>query len=246
MLQKKKSSIRSCTRLRKNPEETRSDNPLSTDDSLFFVDKPVGFSSFQIVRLLQKKYKKVGHAGTLDPFAGGLLIVLPNRATKRFESIQTMEKEYIGEIVLGVNTDTYDITGSLTDAVQTTYPELDLKGFNQIAQRFVGEVEQIPPRFSALKRAGQRLYELSRQNKWVALTPRSVIIKSFQIEKINLPILHFKSVVGKGVYIRSLAHDFGKAVGCGASLLSLRRTRIGEYHVSIAFTLGKILDTIAC
>lgn len=216
------------------------------DDSLFFVDKPIGFSSFQIVRLLQKKYKKVGHAGTLDPFASGLLIMLPNRATKRFEGIQMMEKEYVGEIVLGIGTDTYDITGSLIDAVRTTYPELNLAGFNQIAQRFVGEVKQIPPRFSALKREGQRLYKLSRQNKSVAMTPRSVIIKSFQIEEINLPILCFKSVVGKGVYIRSLAHDFGQAVGCGASLLSLRRTRIGEYHVSTAFTLGKILDAIAC
>jgi tRNA pseudouridine55 synthase len=246
MLRKKKSSARSCARSGKNPEGSKGGNSLSADDALFLVDKPVGFSSFQIVKLLQKKYKKVGHAGTLDPFASGLLIMLPNQATKRFESIQKMEKEYTGEIVLGISTDTYDITGSLTQPIQATVPELALEGYNRIAQRFIGAVEQIPPRFSALKRAGQRLYQLSRQKKPIRMTARTVFIKSFQIVKVDLPILFFESVVGKGVYIRSLAHDFGEAMGCGASLLSLRRTRIGEFRVSMATRLGEIVDPAAC
>lgn len=243
MLQKKKSFTQSCTRSRKNLKEAETGNSLSMDDSPFLVDKPVGFSSFQIVRMLQRKYRKVGHAGTLDPFASGLLVMLPNRATKRSESIQLMEKEYTGEIVLGVDTDTYDITGSLTQPIQMDIIELDLKEYNKIARRFIGEIEQRPPRFSALKHAGQRLYQLSRQRKPIRITPRRITIKSFEIESVNLPILRFKSVVGKGVYIRSLAHDFGKATGYGACLLSLRRTRIGEFHVSMALKLGDILDT---
>ncbi|UCD19657.1 MAG: tRNA pseudouridine(55) synthase TruB [candidate division WOR-3 bacterium] len=216
------------------------------DDTLLLVDKPVGFSSFQIVRLLQRKYLKVGHAGTLDPFASGLLIMLPNRATRQFESIQVMEKEYTGEIVLGVSTDTYDITGSLTEPAKAVKSLLDLEGYNGIAQRFIGEIKQVPPRFSALKWKGQRMYKLSREKKEIKMTPRNVIIKSFQIEKVDPPILSFKSVVGKGVYMRSLAHDFGRAAGCGASLLSLRRTRIGEYRVSTASTLGDIIRIVSC
>jgi tRNA pseudouridine55 synthase len=210
-------------------------------DTVFLVDKPVGFSSFQIVRLLQKKYCKVGHAGTLDPFASGLLILLINRATKQFDTIQMREKEYTGEILLGMDTDTYDITGAETGTREEVNKEMTLSQLNQAASGFIGEVEQMPPRFSALKHHGKKLYQLSRQNQKVKITPRKVHIKSFRILDFDAPILRFETVVGKGVYIRSLAHDLGKTLGCGGTLLSLRRTRIGEYCVAEAKKIGTLL-----
>jgi tRNA pseudouridine55 synthase len=210
--------------------------------SVLLFDKPVGFSSFQIVRLLKKHYDKVGHAGTLDPFASGLLIILIGRATKQFENIQKLEKEYVGEIVLGITTDTYDITGTKTEPHNFVKENYDLTTLNSIAERFVGEIEQAPPRYSALKRRGRKLYQMSRKNVRIEITPRRVIVKSFRVTDIDLPILHFKSIVGRGVYIRSLAHDLGNAAGCGATLLSLRRTRIGEYDLAQAEKLGSLLS----
>ncbi len=219
---------------------------LPQEDVPFLVDKPVGFSSFQIVRLLQKRYRKIGHAGTLDPFASGLLVMLPNRCTKECESIHKMEKEYTGEIVLGLSTDTYDITGRAVSRTDRSWAALDLEGYKRLARRFVGEIDQTPPPFSALKRSGRRLYELSRKREPVRIAPRPVVIRSFDIERVDLPLLHFRAIVGKGVYIRSLAHDLGEAAGCGACLLSLRRIRIGSYDVSDALTLADILNGAPC
>lgn len=209
--------------------------------TVLLVDKPVGFSSFQIVRLLQKKYSKVGHAGTLDPFASGLLILLINRATKQFDNIQTRDKEYTGEILLGTVTDTYDITGAETGTHEDINGDMTLSELNRIASRFVGEIEQIPPRFSALKYHGKKLYQLSRKNQKVEIKPRKVQVRSFRILDFDPPVLRFDTVVGKGAYIRSLAHDLGNAMGCGATLLSLRRTRIGEHNVAEAMKLGVLL-----
>jgi tRNA pseudouridine55 synthase len=215
-------------------------------DSLLLIDKPVGFSSFQIVRILKNRYEKVGHAGTLDPFASGLLIILANSATKQFDSIQRWDKEYTGELSLGYSTDTYDITGKRKQKAAAKDISLTLPELNRIAQSFVGEIKQMPPRFSALKRNGRRLYELSRQNKPVKIEPRKVLVKSFEIDGIDLPLVRFWSSVGKGVYIRSLAHDFGNKLGCGATLVSLRRVRIGEYRVAEAQKLGDILEPMKC
>lgn len=215
-------------------------------DSLLLVDKPPGFSSFQIVRLMQKSAGKVGHAGTLDPFASGLLILLFNRATRQFDTIQKLDKEYTGEILLGITTDTYDITGLQQESGKKPAVELGLKTLNQIARRFVGDVLQIPPRYSALKRGGRKLYELSRRKEFMSVGPRRVSIKSFDIEQVDPPILTFRTTVGKGVYIRSLVHDFGDAIGCGACLLTLRRTRIGTYLVSQACRLGMLVREMSC
>lgn len=215
-------------------------------NSLLLIDKPVGFSSFQIVRILKKRYKKVGHAGTLDPFASGLLIILLNKATKQFENIQQWDKEYTGEISLGFSTDTYDITGSREKPINIGDVRTTLPALKRIAQGFVGKIEQTPPRFSALKQDGRRLYQLSRQNKQVKMSARAVSIKSFEIDDVDLPLVKFKSTVGKGVYIRSLAHDLGNALGCGATLLSLRRVRIGTYRVSEAMKLGDIMEPTQC
>ena len=211
-------------------------------DSLLLVDKPVGFSSFQIVRILQRRYKKVGHAGTLDPFASGLLILLINKATKRFNSVQKWEKEYCGEILLGITTDSYDITGVETRPRRAVQGDIESSQLNEISEKFVGEIQQIPPSFSALKHQGKKLYQLSRKKLKVKIAARKVFVKSFNISEIDLPILRFRAVVGKGVYIRSLAHDFGEALGCGATLLSLRRIRIGEYNIADAKNIGALFS----
>jgi len=211
-------------------------------EKILLVDKPVGFSSFQIVRILKKRYEKVGHAGTLDPFASGLLIILIGRATKKFSEMQVFEKTYSGEMMLGIVTDTYDISGKKTR--KSCKPEnFALENLNEIASKFTGEIEQIPPKFSALKLGGKKLYELSRKGAKVSPRSRKVFVKSFRIAEINEQILKFDVVVGKGVYIRSLANDFGNTLDCGATLISLRRTRIGEYDVSQAKNLGDILST---
>ncbi len=209
-------------------------------DHLLLIDKPVGFSSFQIVRMLKPRYRKVGHAGTLDPFASGLLILLVNRATKQFDNIQKMEKEYTGEILLGITTDTYDITGTVTGDSMPSCSKVNRSELENIVKEFTGEIQQMPPRFSALKHHGKKLYELSRKNQDVKIAARKVLVKSFDLLDVDIPILRFRAVVGKGVYIRSLAHDLGLALGCGATLLALRRTRVGEYAVAQARKIGTL------
>ncbi len=209
-------------------------------DHLLLIDKPVGFSSFQIVRMLKPRYRKVGHAGTLDPFASGLLILLVNRATKQFDNIQKMEKEYTGEILLGITTDTYDITGTVTGDSIPSCSKVNRSELKNIVKEFTGEIQQMPPRFSALKHHGKKLYELSRKNQDVKIAARKVLVKSFDLLDVDIPILRFRALVGKGVYIRSLAHDLGLALGCGATLLALRRTRVGEYAVAQARKIGTL------
>ena len=214
------------------------------------IDKPIGFSSFQIVRIFKKHYKKVGHAGTLDPIASGLLIILIGDATQRFNEIHHYEKHYTGEMILGMVTDSYDISGKIIEKTGTTHrysiqenivhPSID--ELNKIANSFVGHIEQIPPRFSAVKQDGKKLYELSRKGQEVQPQKRKVFVRFFHIIGIDYPIVRFDTGVGKGVYIRSLVHDFGKRLGCGAALLSLYRTQIGNYRVTDARKLGDIVS----
>ena len=205
------------------------------------IDKPVGFTSFQIVKIFKRYHKKVGHAGTLDPFASGLLIVLIGSATKDFVSYQNCSKEYTGEMVLGMVTDTYDIAGKILEQrCSESEKNYTIDGLNQIARSFTGEIEQVPPRYSAIKQGGVKLYELSRQGVVVQPKKRKVMIVCFSITRVAYPILHFHALVGTGVYIRSLVFEYGKRLGCGATLLSLRRTRIGEYRVEAAQKIGEI------
>lgn len=217
-----------------------------TGSSPLLADKPVGFSSFQIVRLLQRTFKKVGHAGTLDPFASGLLIILVDRATREFDSFQRMDKEYTGEILLGFSTDTYDITGTVSGPARTVAAGIDFDRLQEAAREFTGVIEQVPPRFSALKQQGRRLYDLSRQHEPFEIVARRVAVKSFEIQEFDRPVVRFRAVVGQGTYLRSLAHDLGQRLGCGATLMSLRRTRIGEHRVEQALRLGDILEMIRC
>jgi tRNA pseudouridine55 synthase len=223
-------------------------------DDIVLVDKPVGFSSFQIVRLFKKRHAKVGHAGTLDPCASGLLIILIGLATRRFTALQTLAKEYHGEMVLGLSTDSYDISGESIKRKNRGHPcrpiallkegqiAQAITALNDVAKNFVGDIQQTPPRFSALKVGGRRYYELSRKGQTVSPRSRAVHIESFSITDIQETIITFRVVVGKGVYIRALAHDFGDLLGCGATLVGLRRTRIGDYTISTAKKIGEIVS----
>jgi tRNA pseudouridine55 synthase len=210
-------------------------------NDIMLVDKPVGFSSFQIIRILKRTYAKVGHTGTLDPFASGLLVILIGPATRRFTEFQSYEKEYHGEMVLGHVTDTYDITGRMLDhdARASGWSRDELQ---KIAREFVGRIEQVPPRFSALKQGGRKLYELSRAGKSVQPRKRHVHVKDFTVTMVAGRFIRFRTIVGKGTYIRSLVHDFGQRAGSGATCLALRRTRIEQYHVNAARSIGSLMN----
>ncbi len=198
------------------------------------IDKPLEWTSFDAVRKIRNliKIKKVGHAGTLDPLATGLLIVCTGKFTKKINEYMAQEKEYTGTFTLGATTPTYDL-----ESEPGNFRDIDNISNDQIinaTKQFTGEIMQVPPAHSAIKIDGKRVYELARQGKEVVIEPRKVTIKRFDIEKIDMPVVHFRVVCSTGTYIRSLANDFGAAVGCGAYLSSLCRTRIGEYKVEDA------------
>ncbi|MCR9263899.1 MAG: tRNA pseudouridine(55) synthase TruB [Flavobacteriaceae bacterium] len=207
---------------------------------ILLIDKPLEWSSFQAVNALKwairKKFDlkkiKIGHAGTLDPLATGLLIICTGKFTKKIPELQGQIKEYTGTFTLGATTPSYD----LETEVNQTYPteHLTETSIKEATKEFLGEIEQIPPIFSALKKDGKRLYELAREGKEVDIKSRKITISEFEITRIQLPEVGFRVVCSKGTYIRSLAHDFGKALGSGAHLSALRRTKIGDFNVNNA------------
>lgn len=210
---------------------------------ILLFDKPLEWTSFQLVNkvrwLIRKscgiKKIKVGHAGTLDPLASGLLIICTGKFTKRIQELQGQEKEYTGTFSLGSTTPSYD----LETEVDQEFPVAHIsdEDLNQAVLKFTGEFEQMPPVFSALKKEGKRLYEYARSGEEVKINTRPVDISKFEIDSSNFPEIDFKVVCSKGTYIRSLAHDFGKALNSGAHLSALRRTRIGEYSVEDSFSI---------
>nr|WP_293304181.1 tRNA pseudouridine(55) synthase TruB [Allomuricauda sp.] len=209
---------------------------------ILLIDKPLEWSSFQAVNALKwairKKFDlkkiKIGHAGTLDPLATGLLIICTGKFTKKIPELQGQIKEYTGTFTLGATTPSYD----LETEVNQTYPteHLTETSIKEATKEFLGEIEQIPPIFSALKKDGKRLYEFAREGKEVDIKSRKITISEFEITRIQLPEVDFRVVCSKGTYIRSLAHDFGKALGSGAHLSALRRTKIGDFNVNNATT----------
>ncbi|MDC6365453.1 MULTISPECIES: tRNA pseudouridine(55) synthase TruB [Flavobacteriaceae] len=209
---------------------------------ILLIDKPLEWSSFQAVNALKwairKKFGlkkiKIGHAGTLDPLATGLLIICTGKFTKKIPELQGQVKEYTGTFTLGATTPSYD----LETEVDQTYPieQLTEAAIYEATNQFLGEIDQIPPIFSALKKDGKRLYELAREGKEVEIKSRKIEILEFEITKIHLPKVDFRVVCSKGTYIRSLAHDFGRALESGAHLSSLRRTKIGDFNVNNATT----------
>lgn len=207
---------------------------------LLLIDKPLGWSSFQAVNklkwVIRKNFNlkkiKIGHAGTLDPLATGLLLICTGKFTKTINELQGQVKEYTGTFTLGATTPSYD----LETETDKTYPidHITENLVHDATEKFIGEIEQIPPVFSALKKDGKRLYEYAREGKKIEIKKRPITIYEFEITAIELPKVSFRIVCSKGTYIRSLAHDFGKELNSGAHLTELRRTKIGDYTVNKA------------
>ncbi len=207
------------------------------DGRVILLNKALHWTSFDVVRKLRGliRIKKIGHAGTLDPLATGLLIVCTGKFTKKITEFMAQEKEYTGTITLGAVTPTYDLESLPEQPKDYSFVTNELLA--QTTQRFIGEVDQYPPVYSAIKKDGVALYELARRGKDVELEARKIHIKTFEITGVNLPEVHFRVVCSTGTYIRSLAHDFGAALGCGGHLSSLCRTRIGDFLLKDAVTM---------
>jgi len=210
---------------------------------IFLIDKPLGWTSFDLVKkvknLIRTKYNlkkiKVGHAGTLDPLATGLLIVCTGKFTKLISEIQGQAKVYTGEITLGGTTPSYDLETEVDARYETSHITKELMQ-NRILN-LTGEIDQIPPIFSALKRDGERLYEKARRGESIEIEARNVSVHSFEITAIEMPKISFEIMCSKGTYIRSIAHDFGAALDSGAHLSKLCRTAIGDYKLRDALDI---------
>jgi tRNA pseudouridine55 synthase len=215
-----------------------------SEGKVLLIDKPLHWTSFDIVRKMRNliQIKKIGHAGTLDPLATGLLIVCTGKFTKKINEYMAKEKEYTGHITLGAVTPTYDLESKPEQMKEYSFltPEL----IHAATVPFTGTIDQFPPIYSAIKKEGVALYELARRGIEVQPEARKINIYHFEITNISLPVLSFKVVCSTGTYIRSLANDFGAALGCGGYLSSLRRTRIGEFEVSEALSMEQFEDNL--
>lgn len=217
---------------------------------VLLIDKPLTWTSFQAVNKLRwairQAYKikkiKVGHAGTLDPLATGLLVICTGKMTKQINTFQGQEKEYTGTFVLGCTTPSYDLETEVDQNFPTEHITEAL--IHETTKQFTGVIDQYPPIFSAIKKEGKRLYEFARAGEKVEIKSRQVEITAFEITKIEGNNLEFRVVCSKGTYIRSLAHDFGKALNSGAHLSVLRRTRIGDFKVEDGLTPEAFIATI--
>ena len=217
---------------------------------VLLIDKPLNWTSFQVVNKLRweirQKYKikkiKVGHAGTLDPLATGLLILCTGKFTKRIETFQAQEKEYTGTITVGGTTPSYDLETEIDKQFPIDHISEEL--IHNTTKQFLGETDQKPPIFSALKKDGKKLYEIARAGETTEIKSRKITISEFEITNINLPNIEFRVVCSKGTYIRSLAYDFGLALNSGAHLSVLRRTKIGAYAVDDSETVDEFIEKI--
>ncbi len=219
--------------------KTLADYDFETGEVLL-LDKPLTWTSFDVVRKVKGalRIRKIGHAGTLDPLATGLLILCTGKKTKEIDQIQAQEKEYAGTFRLGETTPSFDLETAV-DLVRP-YAHLTDEQIRAATEQFTGLIQQTPPIFSAVKVDGKRAYELARTGQEAEIKPKTVEIKTFEITRIELPEIDFRVVCSKGTYIRSLARDLGVALGCGAHLTRLVRTRIGEFRVEDAFSLEAI------
>ncbi len=214
------------------------------EGKVLLFNKPINWTSFDIVKKVRYliKVKKVGHAGTLDPLATGLLIVCTGKFTKQINAYMGMEKEYTGTFTLGSTTPSFDLETEPENFKDCSH--LTLEEIHQAAATFVGDILQMPPQHSAIKKDGQRLYLSARQGIEVKVDPRPVHIAAFEITDIQLPIVSFRVVCSTGTYIRSLANDFGAALGVGAYMSSLCRTRIGDFHLQNAIQIQDFIEEI--
>lgn len=210
---------------------------------VLLINKPLEWTSFDVVNKLRYKLKikKIGHAGTLDPLATGLLIVCVGKMTKQIESFMGLEKEYTGTFVLGQTTPSYDLETEVSE--QKDISHLTVDEIASAVKSLTGKIAQLPPAHSAIKIGGKRAYKFARKGKEVELQPREVEVKEFEITSLQLPQVHFRVVCSKGTYIRSLARDLGEKLGVGAYLSQLCRTRIGTYKLENALSIEDVTPT---
>lgn len=217
---------------------------------VLLIDKPLEWTSFQAVNKLRWHIRqrfdikkiKVGHAGTLDPLATGLLIICTGKQTKNINEYQGQVKEYTGTFMLGATTPSYDLETEIDNTFETTHITEAL--LHKTTAQFTGTIQQKPPIFSAIKKDGVRLYELARRGETTEIKTREVSIDLFEITKVNLPAIDFRVVCSKGTYIRSLAYDFGLALNSGAHLAALRRTKIGNFSVDDALSIDQFIKNL--
>ncbi len=215
---------------------------FSSLDGAILIDKPAGPTSHDVVDAIRRRFqiKKVGHCGTLDPNATGLLIIVLGRGTKLSEKLMGDDKVYEGTIKFGETTDSYDCDGELTGSLPV--PPMTLDQLNEEAVKFVGDLMQIPPMVSAIKKGGVPLYKLARKGIEIVREPRLVHIYNFRFTSYESPLGHFKIACTKGTYVRSIAHDLGQKFGCGAHLATLRRSVSGKFDVADAMPLDAVLN----
>jgi len=222
-----------------------------TDGEVLLIDKPYKWTSFDVISKIRSHIRgrlglrklKVGHAGTLDPLATGLVVICTGRFTKRINEFQDEIKEYTGTICLGATTPSFDLEKEIDQTYDISH--LNEKMILDTAKQFIGDMDQMPPQFSAKKINGKRAYEFARQNKEIELQTRKIIISEFEITGTSLPEIDFRIVCTKGTYIRAIARDFGEALNCGGHLTVLRRTRNGQMKVEEAQTMDEIIDEIS-
>ena len=216
------------------------------EGELLLVNKPYQWTSFDVVGKLRNSFKplklKVGHAGTLDPLATGLLVICTGKMTKQIDTFQAEEKEYTGTMILGATTPSYDMETEVDETFDTS--NLNDEQIRNACKQFIGDIQQYPPAHSAIKVDGERLYEKARRGEEVELKLRNVTITEFEITRIALPEVDFRVVCSKGTYIRSLVNDFGKALGNGAYLSKLTRTRSGHFKLDDAWEVMELVSVI--
>jgi tRNA pseudouridine55 synthase len=221
-------------------EEAGSITKSSEEGEILLIDKPLEWTSFDVVKKIRAllRVRKVGHAGTLDPKATGLLIVCTGRQTKNIERFVGLEKEYIGVLELGVRTRSFDTETAVYEKREYAYVTDDQ--MKNVASEFLGTCEQLPPMYSAVKYGGKPLYRYAREGKVVDRSKREITVSAFDIRAIHKPYADFRIVCSRGTYIRALIDDMGQKLGCGASLVKLRRIRIGDHHLCNALSLDQL------
>lgn len=217
---------------------------MTEEGKVFLIDKPYGWTSFDVVKKVRNalKIKKVGHAGTLDPLATGLLIVCAGKMTKQIDRFQSQEKEYEGTFVIGKTTESFDLEREVTDVSDIGH--IRAEDLLAASAALTGDLMQVPPMHSAIKKDGKRVYLAARKGETVEIDPRPVTVSRFEITGIDLPEIHFRIVCSKGTYIRSIARDFGEILGVGAYLSRLVRTRIGDQRLEDSEQLPNLIEKL--
>ncbi len=214
-----------------------SEIPVNQEGRVILINKELWWTSFDVVKKIRNllRVKKVGHAGTLDPLATGLLIICAGKKTKQINQFMNLEKEYTGTIILGKTTPSVDLETDFNS--EKTIEHIDENQVIQLSQKFIGQLMQVPPIYSAIKKGGEPLYKKARKGETVIIEPRAVEAKEFEITEINFPEIKFRLVCSKGFYVRSLVRDFGDDLGVGACMTALERTRIGKFRLEDAQTI---------